>query len=427
MITFSNARVINPETGSEAMGSVTIKNGLIVDVKDQGGGRTIDCKGACLAPGIVDIGAKICEPGERHKESFRTASAAAISGGVTCLVTRPDTSPPIDSPEMLEFFLNRASNSANVKIFPMATLSKNLEGKEMSELGFMKDLGAIAFSEGLNYFSNTRDLFKILKYIKTLDVPFIGHPQEGTLSHGAVATTSPFALKMGLPQVPSIAEKIGLERDLALISETKGQYHADQVTTGPAIETLRKYKALGLKVSAGTSIHHVSLNDLDIGPYRSFFKMTPPLRTETDRLAIIEGLKDGTIDIIGSFHTPQDEESKRLPYEIAAPGAVGLETLLCSALRLVQEKIFTLPEIFRFLSLNPANIIGKPFGRISAGAPADLIVFDPDEPFILNRFKLQSKSKNTPFDEQVMQGRVLMTFIDGKEVFKWGENATRFD
>ena len=418
MITFKNVRIIDPESNRDSLGSLTIDNGIIEKIDGPIKGESIDCKGACLAPGIVDIGPKICEPGERHKESFRTASAAAAAGGVTCLVTRPDTSPPIDTPEILEFFLTRASNSANVKILPMVTMSKNLSGSEMSELGFMKDLGAIAFSEGLNYFHDTKYFQKTMQYIKALDLFIIGHPQENSLSEGSVATAGAFASKLGLPSVSTVAEKIGLERDLCLASLTEVKYHADQITTEDAVETLKRYKKTNDRISAGTSIHHISLNELDIGPYRTFFKITPPLRSEKDRLAVINGLKDGTIDIIGSFHTPQDEESKRLPYETAAPGAIGLETILCSALRLTKDKIFNLPTLFKFLSLNPANLIGAPFGRIREGSPADLVVFDPDEPFLIDRFKLKSKSKNTPFDEQTMQGRVLMTYVNGEEVFR---------
>ena len=233
-----------------------------------------------------------------------------------------------------------------------------------------------------------------------------------------MATAGAFASKLGLPSVSTVAEKIGLERDLSLASLTKVKYHADQITTEESVETLKRYKKINDRISAGTSIHHISLNELDIGPYRTFFKITPPLRSEKDRLAVINGLKDGTIDIIGSFHTPQDEESKRLPYETAAPGAIGLETILCSSLRLTKDKIFNLPTLFKFLSLNPANLIGAPFGRIKEGRPADLVVFDPDEPFLIDRFKLKSKSKNTPFDEQTMQGRVLMTYVNGEEVFR---------
>ena len=417
-ITFSNARIIDPDLGRDFLGSLSVEEGIITSIDGPNRGTILDCGGACLAPGIVDIGVKVCEPSQRHIESFRTASSAAVAGGVTCMVTRPDTEPPIDNPEILEFFLTRASSSSVVKILPIVSVSKGLFGKELSELGFMKDLGAVAFSEGLNYFENSKSLLKAMQYIKALDKLFIGHPQEITLSKGGVATAGAFASKLGLPIISTVAEKIGLERDLALVSLTNVRYHADQITSATSIDTLKHYKKQNSKISAGTSIHHICLNELDIGPYKSFFKLTPPLRSETDRVATIEGLKDGIIDIIGSFHTPENEESKRLPYELATSGAIGLETLLSSALRLFHDKTFDLPSLFRFLSLNPAELLGKPFGRIKVGAPADLVVFDPDEPFVVNRFKLKSKSKNTPFDKQLLQGRVLKTFIDGKQVFE---------
>jgi len=329
---FDNVRLIDPETGTDELGSLTLANGVIdPDAKPA---RVIDGGGKCLAPGIVDIGVKVCEPGERHKESYKSAGLAAAAGGVTTTVTRPDTQPAIDSPETLEFVQRRANEAAP-----------------------------------------------------------------------------------GLPSAPPMAERMGLDRDISLIEMTGVRYHIDQVTTARALPPLRRAKDNGLDITAGVSIHHLTLNELDVADYRTFFKVKPPLRSEDDRLAVIEAVADGTIDLISSMHTPQDEESKRLPFEEAASGAVALETLLPAAMRLVHGGHMDLPTLWRALSLAPAQRLGLPCGRLTAGAPADLVLFDPDAPHVLDRFKLHSKSKNTPFDGARMQGRVLATYVAGTEVY----------
>jgi len=339
----------------------------------------IDCGGKHLAPGIIDIGVKVCEPGERHKESFRTAGLAAAAGGVTTMVTRPDTLPTVDTPETLEFAKRRGGEMSSIRIAPMAALTKDLAGREMAEM--------------------------------------MGHPQEPILSDGAAVTSGKFASLRGLPAVSPLAERMGLERDLALVGATKVRYHADQISAAAALPALERAKADGLDVTAGVSIHHLTLNELDVGDYRTFFKVKPPLRSEDDRQAMVAAVASGLIDIICSMHTPQDEESKRLPFEQAASGAVGLETILPAALRLFHSGQLDLPTLFRAMSLNPAKRLGLDGGRMSKGAPADLVLFDPHAPFILNRETLRSKSKNTPFDGQRMQGKVLRSFVGGTQVF----------
>lgn len=420
---FQNARLIDPQALTDEPGSLTVEDGRIVALDGDApeGATVIDGGGRCLAPGIVDWGVKIGEPGERHRESMRSAALAAAAGGVTTIVARPDTLPPIDTPESLEFVTRRAAEQP-VRIRHQAALTRAREGHEMIEMGFLLDAGAVAFTDGVRVVENTRLLSRCMTYARGLGALIVGHPQDPGLSRGAAATSGKFASLYGIPAVSPLAERMGLERDLALVESTGVRWHADQITTAAALPVLDRARAAGLDVTAGTSIHHLTLNEFDVGDYRTFFRLTPPLRSEDDRLAMVEAVADGRIDVIGSFHTPQDEEAKRLPYEVAAPGAVGLETLLPAAMRLYHQGGVTLSQLWRALSLNPANRLGLQGGRLSVGSPADLVLFDPDAPFILDRFALRSKSKNTPFDGARMEGRVLGTWVGGHRVFG-GDNG----
>ncbi|WP_207102134.1 dihydroorotase [Paracoccus shandongensis] len=415
---FTNARLIDPEAQTDAPGSLLVRDGVIqgIDIDAPEGATVIDCNGRALAPGIIDWGVKIGEPGERHKESFRSAGLAAAAGGVTTIVARPDTLPPIDTPESLEFVTRRAAD-APVNIRHMAALTKAREGREMVEIGFLTDAGAVAFTDGVRQVTDTRLLSRCMTYARGLGALIVGHPQDAGLSRGAAATSGKFASIYGIPAVSPMAEVIGLDRDLALVAMTGCRWHADQITTARALPALRRARDAGLDVTAGISIHHLTLNEYDVGDYRTFFRFTPPLRSEDDRLAMVQAVADGLIDVIASFHTPQDEESKRLPFEAAAPGAVGLQTLLPAAMRLYHQGGLSLPQLWRAMSLNPAKRLGLPGGRLSVGAPADLVLFDPDAPFVLDRFTLLSKSKNTPFDGARMEGRVLGTWVAGRRVF----------
>ena len=419
ILQFENARLIDPEAGTDAIGSLTVDGGEIVarDAAAPKGAKLIDCGGQCLAPGMVDWGVKIGEPGERHKESFRSAGLAAAAGGVTTIVARPDTTPAIDTPETLEFVTRRAGE-APVRIRHMAALTKGRMGREMTEIGFLLDAGAIAFSDVFHVAENTKSLSRAMTYAKSLGALIVGHPQEPGLSAGASATSGKFASLRGLPGVSPMAERIGLDRDLALVEMTGARWHVDQVTTARSLPALARAKEAGLDVTAGISIHHLTLNEFDVGDYRTFFKFTPPLRSEEDRLEMVQAVADGVIDVIGSFHTPADEESKRLPFEDAASGAVGLQTLLPAALRLYHAGHLDLPMLFRALALNPARRLGLPQGRLAVGAPADLVLFSPDTPFVLDRFSLLSKSKNTPFDGARLEGKVLATYVAGQQVYE---------
>ena len=420
-----NARIINPEAGTETRGNLVLDGGVIAAIGDMAapkGAEVVDCAGKCVAPGIVDIGVKVGEPGERHKESFRSAGLAAAAGGVTTIIARPDTSPAIDTPETLEFVTRRAAEASPVRIRHMAALTKGREGREMTEIGFLLDAGAVAFSDCDHVVADNKVLSRALTYARAMGALVIGHPQDPVLSKGAAVTSGKFASLRGLPGVSPLAERMGFDRDMALVEMTGARYHADQVTCARTLPALERAKANGLDVTAGVSVHHVTLNEFDVGDYRTFFKLSPPLRPEDDRRAVAEALASGLIDLLCSMHTPQDEESKRLPYEEAAAGAVALETFLPAALRLVHDGTLTLPQLFRVMALNPARRLGLPQGRMEEGAPADLVLFDAEAPFVLDRFTmLRSKSKNTPFDGARMEGKVLATFVAGRRVFGAGE------
>ena len=418
-----NAMLIDPEADSPAPGALLIEGGRIAQVFDTpmpqvDDADRVDAGGTFVAPGIVDVGVKVGEPGERHKESFKTAGLAAAAGGVTTMVTRPDTTPAIDTPETLEFIRRRANEAAPVNVLPMAALTKGREGKEMTEIGFLMDGGAAAFTDCDRVVEDTKVLSRAMTYARGVGALIMAHPQEPVLSRGAAVTSGKFASLKGLPGVSPMAERMGLDRDIALVEMTGVRYHADQITTTRALPPLERAKANGFDVTAGISMHHLTLNELDVADFRTFFKVKPPLRSEEDRQNVVEAVRSGLIDVIGSFHTPQDEESKRLPYEEAASGAVGLETMLPVLLRLYHSGELSLNVLFRALSANPARRLGLESGRLAKGAPADLVMFDADKPLILDRFKLRSKSKNTPFDGARLQGKVLGTWVAGTRVFE---------
>ena len=412
----TNAKVIDPVTETISDGEVMFEDGIIIPKETAE--ETFDCRGQYISPGLIDLGVKVGEPGERHKESYKSAGVAAAAGGVTTIITRPDTNPAIDTPEVLEFIRRRAQEVCPVNVFHMVALTKERAGREMTEIGFLQDAGAVAFTDFTNVVKNSKILLRALSYAKSLDALVIGHPQDPDLSDKTSATSGKFASLRGLPSVTPLAERMAVDRDLALVELTGVQYHFDQITTARSIPALETAKKNGHKITAGTSIHHLTLNEFDIADYRSFFKLNPPLRSENDRLAIIDAVNSGVIDVISSFHTPQDEESKRLPFETAAAGAVGLETLLPASLQLFHNQSVSLEKLIKTMTLNPALLLGLPGGRITPGAPADLIVFDADIPFILDRETLKSKSKNTPFDGHKLQGKVRRTIVAGKTIFE---------
>ncbi|MEM8759021.1 MAG: dihydroorotase [Pseudomonadota bacterium] len=420
MTLLANARLVDPASGYDGPGGVRLEDGAVAEVWREAvpvAPGAVDCGGKVLGPGLVDARVFAGEPGARHRESFQSAGAAAAAGGVTTIVAQADTTPPLDDPALLQFALERGRATSPVRVAAMGALTKGLEGREMTEQALLLDAGAVALSDADRPVADTGVLRALMTYATGTDALVVHHSQDPALSAKGCATSGEFATRLGLPAVPAIAERIGLERDLALAEATGARYHADVLSTAGALPALARAKAAGLRVTAGTSIHHLTLNEFDIGPYRSFFKMDPPLRAEEDRRATVEALASGLIDIVVSGHAPWDAEAKRLPFEEAAAGAVGLETFLPAMMRLVQAGELSMLRFFEAASLAPARLLGLPGGRLAPGAPADLVLFDPGAPFLLDRAGLQSKSKNTPFDRTRMEGRVIGTWVGGARVF----------
>ncbi|HEV2565909.1 MAG TPA: dihydroorotase [Microvirga sp.] len=421
-ILFKNARLIDPASDREERGGVLVRDGVIQAVGSQvteaADAQAIDCGGHVLAPGLIDMRAFIGEPGGPYRETLKSAGEAAAAGGVTTVVSMPDTSPALDDPAVIDFIVRRARDTSVVNIRPAAALTKGLEGQEMAEIGRLKEAGAIAFTDGARSVTNAQVMRRALTYARDFDALIIHHVEDPDLVGQGVMNEGEFASRLGLPGIPREAETVMLERDIRLVRLTGGRYHAAMISCADSAEIVRGAKEKGLPVTCGVSINHLALNENDIGDYRTFLKLSPPLRHEDDRQAMIEALADGTVDVIVSDHNPQDVENKRLPFAEAANGAVGLETLLSAGLRLVHSGRLSLPGLLRAMSTKPAEILGLPGGRLTVGAPADLIVFDPDAPYVLDKRQLRSLSKNSPFDEARLEGQVMITMVAGRVVFQ---------
>jgi dihydroorotase len=424
-VLLANARIIDPSRDLDILGDLLIADGTIRDARKgigaagvPEGTEVIDCRGKVVAPGLVDMRAFIGEPGAGYRETFASASQAAAAGGVTTIVCQPDTSPVIDDPATVDFVLRRARDTAIVHVAPMAALTKGLEGHEMTEIGLLKAAGAVAFTDGVKSVTNAQVMRRALTYARDFGALIVHHTEDPDLVADGVMNEGEFAARLGLLGIPAAAEAIMLERDMRLVALTKGRYHAASVTCPSSLAVLGDAKEAGLAVSAAASINHLTLNENDIGPYRTFLKMSPPLRAEDDRMALVKALNDGLIDVIMSDHNPQDVETKRLPFAEAAAGAIGLETMLSAGLRLVHSGDVALPTLLRAMSTRPAELLGLPGGTLRAGAPADVIVIDTDVPWVVNPDELKSKCKNTPFDEARMTGRVVRTIVNGRTVYE---------
>ncbi len=421
----ANARVVDPSRGADFHGDVFLAEGVVKDAAfglaaagAPDGAEVIDCRGAVVAPGLIDMRAFVGEPGAEHRETLATASHAAAAGGVTTIICQPDTDPVVDDPAIVDFILRRARDTAVVRVHPMAAITKGLKGEEMTEIGLLKAAGAVAFTDAHKSVASALLLRRALTYARDFDALVVHHTEDASLSDGAM-NESEFASRLGLSGCAKAAETIVLERDVRLVAGARGRYHAAALTCADSLAVLERAKEAGLPVTASVSINHLSFNELDIGGYRTFFKLRPPLRSEEEREALIRALASGLIDVVVSDHWPQDVEGKRLPFSEAEPGAVGLETLLSAALRLVHADKVDLVNLLHALSTRPAEILGLRGGTLKPGAPADVIVFDPDMPFVLDKTQLKSRSRNTPFDEARLAGRVLRTIVAGSIVYEY--------
>lgn len=428
---FLNARLLDPASGRDEPGGLVVCDGTIADLGPHlrrtapEGAAVIDCHGHILAPGLIDCQVFTGDPGQEHRETLKTASFAAAAGGITTIVCMPDTEPVIDQVALVDYVQRRARERAIVNVHIMAAVTRGLKGEEMAEIGLLQRAGAIAFSNGKSSISNTRVMCNVLLYAKDFGALVVHHTEDPYLSAGAAMNSGEIATRIGLPSVNKAAETIVVERDVRLVGITGGRYHAATLSCTESLDVIRKAKADRLPVTCGVSINHLTLNENDIGPYRTFFKIRPPLRAEEDRVAMVRGLAAGDIDVVVSSHDPQDADVKRRPFAEAADGAIGLETLLAAALRLYHNDEVGLLPLLRAMTINPAKLLGLPAGRLEKGAPADLVLFDLDVPWVVDREQLRARSKNSPFDESRLQGRVLRTLVAGNTVYQYGEPPRR--
>ncbi|MCJ2073497.1 dihydroorotase [Methylobacterium sp. J-030] len=418
----SNASLLDPSTGRETTGAVLVRDGRIADIVGGAapgtpdGAKRIDCAGRVLTPGLIDMRAFVGEPGAEHRETLASASAAAAAGGVTTLVCMPDTNPVIDGPAIVDFVLRRARDTASVTILPAAAITKGLAGQEMTEFGLLKEAGAVAFTDGLHAVRNAQMMRRALTYARDFDALVMQHVEDADLVAEGVMNEGELATRLGLMGIPREAETVMLERDIRLVRLTGARYHAAMISCADSVEIVRRAKHDGLPVTCGVSVNNLVLNENDIGHYRTFCRLSPPLRDEADRQAVVQALREGVIDVVVSDHNPQDVETKRLPFAEAADGALGVETLLGAALRLVHTGDLELPKLIAALTVNPARILGREAGRLAVGAPADLVLIDLDLPYVLDKRRLKSRSKNSPFDEARLQGAAVLTLVSGAVV-----------
>ena len=420
-----NARLLDPATGLDSRGGLLIVGTRIAELGPgvtgamaPGGAEVIDARGFCLAPGLVDMRVQLGEPGAEHKERVDSGAAAAAAGGVTSMAVLPNTDPPIDDPAMVEFVARRARQVKLGKVYPYAAITKQLKGQELAEIGLLKAAGAVAFTDGERALADARVMRRALSYAAGFDALIVQHPEEPALALHGVMNEGPLASRLGLAGIPPAAETIMIERDLRLLELTGGRLHFAHVSTAGAVAAIRDGKRRGLQVTCDTAPHYLALNELEVEGYRTFAKVRPPLRTEDDRLAVVAGLKDGTIDVIASDHCPQDQDSKRLPFAQAEFGVLGMQTMLPICLRLVHEGELGLLPLLRTMTEAPARVLGLDAGRLAKGAPADLVLFDPDAPWKITEASLKSLSKNTAFEGRLVEGRVLRTLVDGRTIFQ---------
>ncbi|UYW24588.1 dihydroorotase [Methylorubrum extorquens] len=423
-LVLSNAHLLDPASGREGPGAVLVRDGRIADIAWGAAPdapedcKTIDCGGLTLAPGLIDLRAFVGEPGAEHRETLASASAAAAAGGVTTLVCMPDTNPVIDGPAIVDFVLRRARDTASVNVLPAAAITKGLAGREMTEFGLLAEAGAVAFTDGLKAVTNAQVMRRALTYARDFGALLMQHVEEPDLVGEGVMNEGEMASRLGLIGIPREAETVMLERDIRLVRLTGARYHAAMISCADSVEIVRRAKEAGLPVTCGVSVNNLVLNEGDIGHYRTFCKLSPPLRREDDRQAVIAALNEGVIDVIVSDHNPQDVETKRLPFAEAADGALGIETLLGASLRLLHTGDVTLGTLLKVLSANPAALLGREAGRLEKGAPADLVLIDPDLPYLLDKRQLKSRSKNSPFDEARLQGAAVLTLVGGRIVHR---------
>ena len=425
-ILLTDARIIDPSRDLDFSGDLLIAEGMIREAKRgigaagvPEGTEIVDCHDKVVAPGLIDLRAFVGEPGAEYRETLASASQAAAAGGVTTIVCQPETNPVIDEPAMVDFLLRRARDTAIVHVHPMASLTKGLKGAEMTEIGLLKAAGAVAFTDGAKSVTNAQVMRRALTYARDFDAIIVHHTEDPNLTGEGVMNEGEFAARLGLSGAPKAAEVVMLERDVRLAALSGGRYHAASITCAESLEVLRRAKDNNPNITASVSINHLTLNEIDVGSYRTFCKLAPPLRAEVDRVAMVEAVATGLVDAVMSDHDPQDVENKRLPFAEATPGAIGIETMLVAGLRLVHNGEIAFANLLKAMSTRPAELLGLPGGTLRPGSVADVIVIDLDVPWVLDRAQLKSKCKNTPFDEARLQGRVVRTIVSGRTAYEY--------
>ncbi|HEY4200095.1 MAG TPA: dihydroorotase [Devosiaceae bacterium] len=422
-LVIENARIVDPKSDYDGFGAILITDGRITDIAEGAAkgvpadAERLDAKGLIAAPGLIDMRVFTGEPGHEYRETLASASAAAAASGVTSFVVMPDTQPVIDDGALVDFLVRRAGANASVNVLPAAAITRGLGGKELTEFGLLKEAGAICFTDGRSSIQSTAMLRAAFTYAANYDMPVVHHLIDKSLAGEGVMNEGLYASGLGLKGIPAEAETIPLARDLQLARLTGVRYHAAQISTAGAVALMTAAKRESSRVSCGVSINNLALNENDVGSYRTFYKLSPPLRTEADRQAIIEGIRSGAVDVIHSDHDPQDTEVKRQPFAEASDGAIGLETLLAVALRLVHNGEVDLLTVLRAMTSRPAEILGLETGRLAPGAPADLILLDLDYPWVVEEKALLSRSRNTTFEGARLSGRVMRTMVAGRTIY----------
>ncbi len=424
-VAFINARLVDPESGTDAPGALMVEDGRIADLGPRlladgmpEGVKTVDCRGDVLAPGLVDMRVTVHETSETHKETLQSAAQAAVAGGITTMAVIPGLNQVIDSPAQVEFLIARGHETGLIDVYPYGAITRGAEGEALTEMGLLAEAGAVGFTDGPRALADADTMRRALSYGTRFGLPIIQHPEEPSLAAGGQMNEGEISTRLGLKGIPAAAEVIMIERDLRLLELTGGRYHVAHVSTAAAIEVIRAAKARGLPVTCDTAPPYFGLNETAIGEYRTFAKLSPPLRAESDREAVVEGLRDGTIDAIASDHLPQDPDSKRLPFAQAEPGAIGLETLLPLVLELYHDGALGLAEALAKVTSAPARLLGLDAGRLVKGAPANLVLIEVETPWKIKEDQLVSKSKNTLFDGRPVQGRCRATVFAGRTVFE---------
>lgn len=418
---FINARLIDPASGLDARGSLLVSRGVIADhggtLGMPEGAEVVDCGGAILAPGLIDLRAALGEPGAEYRETIESAAEAAAAGGITTLCALPNTEPALDDPALLQFMVRRGEATGSLSILPYGAATRGCAGKDVSEYGLLREAGAVAFTDGTRAIADARTMRLALSYARAFGSFVVQHPEEPSLARGGAATEGELATRLGLPGIPPAAESILVARDIALARITRGHVHFAHVSTAATLDLIRAARVEGLAVTCDTAPPYFDLNETAIGDFRTYAKLSPPLRREEDRRAVVAALADGTIDAIASDHQPADADDKRLPFAQASAGGSGLATLLGITLARVHAGDLTLPAALALLTSRPAALLGLAAGRIAPGAPADLVLFDPERAWKVEAGRLPGKAQNSPFDGRALEGRVLGTWKAGKRVF----------